>query len=186
MKNFFKITASCLMIVLTSSLSAQEPEIDQGCVLKYNGSVNGEIALKYLPIPKIEINTKAAKTENSKAVYSQDVPGQSKKEYLHIEGEEVEGFTIKATPKKYDKARLIITQKGTWLKGFYFRDELKSYISACTRDEFKTGSTYLEDMKGKSRVWLIEAKVFGNYTPVYRIEDFKELDDNYDWTVEWN
>ena len=66
MKNFFKITASCLMIVLTSSLSAQEPEIDQGCVLKYNGSVNaGEIALKYLPIPKIEINTKAGIAKKS-------------------------------------------------------------------------------------------------------------------------
>ena len=54
------------MIVLTSSLSAQEPEIDQGCVLKYNGSVNaGEIALKYLPIPKIEINTKAGIAKKS-------------------------------------------------------------------------------------------------------------------------
>jgi hypothetical protein len=188
MKKNLKITTSCLMIVLTSSLSAQEPEIDQGCVLKYNGYVyDVDKARKELLVPTIAINTNAAKAENSKAVYSEDIPGESKaSEYLIIKGEEVEGFTVNATPKKYDKARLIITQKGTWLKGFYFRDELKSYISACTRDEFKTGSTYLEDMKGKTRVWLIEAKNFGTYVPVYIIENFKELDDNYDWTVEWN
>lgn len=170
MKNFFKIITCCLMLVLTSSLSAQEPEIDSGCAQKVAGSL---VDSTFEPIlKKMYFNTEKA----------YDTGGQTFK---------TEPIIIKATPKKYDKARLIITQKGTWLKGFLFKSkqdmvDKQSRISACAIDEFKTGSVYLENAKKQERIILIEAEFLGITQMVYDVLDFKELDDNYDWTVEWN
>ena len=159
------------MIVLTSSLSAQEPEIDSGCAQKVAG---GNIDPSFEPfLKKMYFNTEEA----------YNTGGQTFKK---------EPIIIKATPKKYDKARLIITQKGTWLKGFLFRtkqdivNNTKRRITACAIDEFKTGSVYLENAKKQERFILVETELLGITQMVYDVLDFKELDDNYDWTVEWN
>ena len=174
MKNLFKLTFSCLMIVLTNSLSAQtrtnESEIDSRCGVAMQGtgvdrSFESSLKTMYL-------NTEAAKTINGE-IY------------------QTEPIIIKATPKKYDKARLIITQEGTWLKGIVFKTKEMvinntGYISACAINEFKTGSVYLSDAKRMERIILIEAEFLGAFEMVYDVLDFKELDDNYDWTIVWN
>lgn len=162
------------MIVLTNSLSAQtrtnESEIDSRCGVAMQGIVvddSSESSLK-----RMYLNTEAAKTINGE-IY------------------ETESIIIKATQKKYDKARLIITQEGTWLKGIIFETKEMAinntfYTSACAMDEFKTGSVYLSDAKRMERIILIEAEFLGVATMVYDVLDFKELDDNYDWTIVWN
>ena len=174
MKNLFKLTFSCLMIVLTNSLSAQtwtnESEIDFRCYLAMRGT--GVDPTFKSSLKTMYLNTEAAKTINGE-IY------------------ETEPIIIKATPKKYDNARLIITQEGTWLKGFLFltkENYINNYglINACAKDEFKTGSVYLSDAKRYERFILIEAEYLGAIEMVYDVLDFKELDDNYDWTIVWN
>ena len=186
MKNLFKLTFSCLMVVLTNSLSAQiwtnefrqtwtnESEIDNRCAVAMQGIIvdrTFESSLK-----TIYLNTEAA--------------------FDIIDGEkyETEPIIIKATPKQYDKARLIITQEGTWFKGVFLltkedvinNNDNNDFIAACAKDEFKTGSFYLSDIKRYERFILIEAEILGDILMVYDVPDFKELDDNYDWTIVWN
>ena len=198
MKTIKKIFLGTLLVLSSPLINAQE--IDQRCVKKYNGT----ISLDTNEVP-LYINTQNAKTENGD---------------IHT----VIGITVKATLKKYDRARLIITQQGTWFKGIEFyklnpqagsitiqtiappkktyhssfptttatttttteSSDFGNYLSACTRDEFKIGSTYIRDMKGMGAVFLAEAKFLGKYTTVRKITNFRDLDDKYDWTIHWN
>ena len=106
-----------------------------------------------------------------------------------------EDFIIKATPAK-SIPLIAITQKGTWWKGIYFKDKRnigtsKMDLVACVQDDIKYGSYYLSgfenstSMKELYGVYIAKAEFLGEHTLYAQIANFKDLDENYNWTIEW-
>ena len=106
-----------------------------------------------------------------------------------------EDFIIKATPAK-SIPLIAITQKGTWWKGIYFKDKRnigtsKMDLVACVQDDIKYGSYYLSgfenstSMKELYGVYIAKAEFLGEHTLYAEIANFKDLDENYNWTIEW-
>jgi hypothetical protein len=102
-------------------------------------------------------------------------------------------FIIKATPAK-GAPLIAITQKGTWWKGIYFKQKNDMNfrkglaLAACVQDDIKYGSFSLSGalMKKSYGVYIAEAKFLGKHTLYAEITNYKDLDENHNWTIEWN
>ena len=105
-----------------------------------------------------------------------------------------EDFIIKATPAK-DGPLIAVTQKGTWWKGIYFKQKddtgTKSLdLVACVQDDIKYGSYYISGantptMKESYGVYIANAEFLGRRTLYAEIANYKDLDENHNWTIEW-
>ena len=162
MKKLFTIA----FLIIGISVNAQK--LDQRCLLNDDGgSHDGSPTLILVDITK-------AKSEA---------------------GDIHEDFIIKATPAK-STPLIAITQKGTWWKGIYFKDKRnigtsKMDLVACVQDDIKYGSYYLSgfenstSMKELYGVYIAKAEFLGEHTLYAQIANFKDLDENYNWTIEW-
>ena len=161
MKKLFTIG----FLIIGISVNAQK--LDQRCMLKADPNWSGNATLILVDITK-------AKSEA---------------------GDIHEDFIIKATPAK-SIPLIAITQKGTWWKGIYFKEKndigTKSLnLVACVQDDIKYGSYYLSgfenstSMKELYGVYIAKAEFLGEHTLYAEIANFKDLDENYNWTIEW-
>jgi hypothetical protein len=104
-------------------------------------------------------------------------------------------FIIKATPAK-GAPLIAITQKGTWWKGILFKqkDDVGGKgldLAACVQDDIKYGSYYISGalsppMKESYGVYIAKAEFLGAHTLYAEIANYKDLDENHNWTIEWN
>ena len=160
MKKLFTIA----FLIIGISVNAQK--LDQRCMLKADPNWSGNATLILVDITK-------AKSEA---------------------GDIHEDFIIKATPAK-SIPLIAITQKGTWWKGIYFKEKndigTKSLnLVACVQDDIKYGSYYTSGsntltMKEAYGVYIAKAEFLGEHTLYAEIANFKDLDENYNWTIEW-
>jgi len=160
MKKLFTIG----FLIIGISVNAQK--LDQRCMLKADPNWSGNATLILVDITK-------AKSEA---------------------GDIHEDFIIKATPAK-STPLIAITQKGTWWKGIYFKEKndigTKSLnLVACVQDDIKYGSYYTSGsntltMKEAYGVYIAKAEFLGEHTLYAEIANFKDLDENYNWTIEW-
>jgi len=160
MKKLFTIG----FLIIGISVNAQK--LDQRCMLKADPNWSGNATLILVDITK-------AKSEA---------------------GDIHEDFIIKATPAK-SIPLIAITQKGTWWKGIYFKEKndigTKSLnLVACVQDDIKYGSYYTSGsntltMKEAYGVYIAKAEFLGEHTLYAEIANFKDLDENYNWTIEW-
>ena len=160
MKKLFTIG----FLIIGISVNAQK--LDQRCMLKADPNWSGNATLILVDITK-------AKSEA---------------------GDIHEDFIIKATPAK-SIPLIAITQKGTWWKGIYFKEKndigTKSLnLVACVQDDIKYGSYYTSGsntltMKEAYGVYIAKAEFLGEHTLYAQIANFKDLDENYNWTIEW-
>ena len=160
MKKLFTIG----FLIIGISVNAQK--LDQRCMLKADPNWSGNATLILVDITK-------AKSEA---------------------GDIHEDFIIKATPAK-STPLIAITQKGTWWKGIYFKDKRnigtsKMDLVACVQDDIKYGSYYTSGsntltMKEAYGVYIAKAEFLGEHTLYAEIANFKDLDENYNWTIEW-
>ena len=160
MKKLFTIG----FLIIGISVNAQK--LDQRCMLKADPNWYGNATLILVDITK-------AKSEA---------------------GDIHEDFIIKATPAK-SIPLIAITQKGTWWKGIYFKDKRnigtsKMDLVACVQDDIKYGSYYISGantptMKESYGVYIANAEFLGRRTLYAEIANFKDLDENYNWTIEW-
>jgi hypothetical protein len=105
-----------------------------------------------------------------------------------------EDFIIKATPAK-DGPLIAVTQTGTWWKGIYFKqkDDIGGNsldLVACVQDDIKYGSYYISGantptMKESYGVYIANAEFLGRRTLYAEIANYKDLDENHNWTIEW-
>ena len=159
MKKLFTIG----FLIIGISVNAQK--LDQRCMLKADPNWSGNATLILVDITK-------AKSEA---------------------GDIHEDFIIKATPAK-STPLIAITQKGTWWKGIYFKEKndigTKSLnFVACVQDDIKYGSYYTSGsntltMKEAYGVYIAKAEFLGEHTLYAQIANFKDLDENYNWTIE--
>ena len=160
MKKLFTIG----FLIIGISVNAQK--LDQRCMLKADPNWSGNATLILVDITK-------AKSEA---------------------GDIHEDFIIKATPAK-SIPLIAITQKGTWWKGIYFKEKndigTKSLnLVACVQDDIKYVSYYTSGsntltMKEAYGVYIAKAEFLGEHTLYAQIANFKDLDENYNWTIEW-
>ena len=161
MKKLFTIA----FLIIGISVNAQK--LDTRCIYKTNPDWTGNATLILVDITK-------AKSEA---------------------GDIHEDFIIKATPAK-STPLIAITQKGTWWKGIYFKEKRDigtngMDLVACVQDDIKYGSYYLSgfenstSMKELYEVYIAKAEFLGEHTLYAQIANFKDLDENYNWTIEW-
>ena len=160
MKKLFTVA----FLIIGISVNAQK--LDQRCVLKDgDGGYSGNATL-------ISVDITKAKSEA---------------------GDIHKDFIIKATPAK-GAPLIAITQKGTWWKGIYFKQKNDMNfrkglaLAACVQDDIKYGSFSLSGalMKKSYGVYIAEAKFLGKHTLYAEITNYKDLDENHNWTIEWN
>jgi len=63
-------------------------------------------------------------------------------------------------------------------------------LVACVQDDIKYGSYYTSGsntltMKEAYGVYIAKAEFLGEHTLYAEIANFKDLDENYNWTIEW-
>ena len=146
-------------LIIGMSVNAQN--IDDRCMRKHHGGAAGSPYLILVDITK-------AKSEA---------------------GDKHKDFIIKATPAN-GLALLAITQKGTWWKGIYWKEKedlgTKDLdLAACVEDDIKYGSNYIMFMKEAYGVYIAKAEFLGQKTLYAEIANYKDLDENYNWTIEW-
>jgi len=163
MKKLFTVA----FLIIGISVNAQK--LDQRCVLKDgDGGYSGNATL-------ISVDITKAKSEA---------------------GDIHKDFIIKATPAK-DSPLIAVTQKGTWWKGIYFKqkddigDKALLDLVACVQDDIKYGSYYISGanaptMKESYGVYIANAEFLGGRTLYAEIANYKDLDENHNWTIEWN
>ena len=155
MKKLFTIG----FLIIGISVNAQKP--DNRCRLKSDTGFQGTASLMLVDITK-------AKSEA---------------------GDIHKDFIIKATPAK-GNTLLAITQKGTWWKGIYVKQKsdvgtTDLNLFACIKDDIKNGSNYLRTIIESYGVYIAKAEFMGNVTLYADIGNYKDLDENYNWTIEW-
>ena len=160
MKKLFTIA----FLIIGISVNAQK--LDTRCIYKTNPDWTGNATLILVDITK-------AKSEA---------------------GDIHEDFIIKATPAK-SIPLIAITQKGTWWKGIYFKEKIDIgtkalQLVACVQDDIKYGSYYISGantptMKELYGVYIAKAEFLGAHTLYAEIANYKDLDENYNWTIEW-
>ena len=160
MKKLFTIA----FLIIGISVNAQK--LDTRCIYKTNPDWTGNATLILVDITK-------AKSEA---------------------GDIHEDFIIKATPAK-SIPLIAITQKGTWWKGIYFKEKRDigtngMDLVACVQDDIKYGSYYLSGFENSTSnelygVYIAKAEFLGAHTLYAEIANYKDLDENYNWTIEW-
>ena len=160
MKKLFTIA----FLIIGISVNAQK--LDTRCIYKTNPDWTGNATLILVDITK-------AKSEA---------------------GDIHKDFIIKATPAK-STPLIAITQKGTWWKGIYFKEKRDigtngMDLVACVQDDIKYGSYYLSGFENSTSnelygVYIAKAEFLGAHTLYAEIANYKDLDENHNWTIEW-